>query len=49
MANPAAARVASSGRVGAFGVGGVEDLRRFYAPAPMASVHYDWRTLPVTV
>lgn len=49
MANPAAARVASSGRVGAFGVGGVEDLRRFYAPAPMASAHYDWRTLPVTV
>lgn len=46
---PAAARVAASGRTGAFGCGGVEDLRRFYAPQAMASVHYNWRTLPVTV
>lgn len=49
MADPVGDRVAASGRVGAFGIGGVEDLRRFYRPAAMAAAHYDWRTLPVSV
>lgn len=46
---PVSARVSAAGRTGAFGAGGIADLRRFYAPRAMASVHYDWRTLPVTV
>ena len=46
---PGTTRVAAAGRVGVFGVGGLEDLRRFYAAEPMASAHYEWRTLPITV
>lgn len=46
---PVETRVSAAGRVGHFGVGGLEDLKRFLTPSQMASVQYDWRTLPITV
>lgn len=46
---PIETRLASAGRVGVFGVGGLEDFRRFFTPEPMANAHYTWRTLPITV
>lgn len=49
MTTPVETRLASAGRVGAFGIGGLEDFRRFFAPQPMVTAHYDWRTLPITV
>lgn len=49
MATPVEIRVASAGKVGTFGVGGLEDFRRFFAAPEMASAQYDWRTLPITV
>ena len=48
MATPVETRIAAAGRAGAFGIGGLEDFRRFFSSEPMASVHYEWRTLPVT-
>ena len=49
MATPVQSRVASAGRQGYFGVSGLRDFRDFFTPEEMASVFYEWRTLPVTV
>ena len=47
--SPVDARLAATRHRGAFGLGGVDALREFYSPAAMASAHYEWRTLPITM
>lgn len=41
--------MASAGRVGTFGLGGLEDFKRFFSPPSMSTAQYEWRTLPITV
>lgn len=49
MSTPVQTRVAAAGRIGTFGLGGLEDFRRFFSRPELSSAHYEWRTLPITV
>lgn len=49
MPTPVQTRVAAAGRVGAFGLGGLEDFKRFFSRPELGAAHYEWRTLPITV
>lgn len=45
---PTDIRIASAGKVGKFGVGGLADFRSFYSTEASASAYYDWRAKPET-
>lgn len=46
---PLDVRIASAGRTGKFGVGGLADFRNYYATEQSAAVYHTWRERPETV